>query len=520
MLLSLVCSLAMLLTIAVDVVARIVRHHFGDGWPVGVIAKALGVHRDTVKRIVATTGAPPTTAQPPHPSKLDPFVPMLLETLTKYPDLTAKRLHGMAVERGYIGGPDHFRHWIEHLRPRKPAEAFLRLRTLPGEQAQVDWAHFGTMAVQGGERKLYAFVMVLSYCRRAFVQFGFDIGMAGFVRGHCDAFAFFGGVPRVILYDNLKSAVLERIGDIVRFHPEILALSGHFRFEARPVAVARGNEKGRVERRIQDVRRAFFAGRTLRDIDTLNAEATAWTAQIARERKCPGDLTCTVEAAFAEEQPRLRKLPPHTYPAEQCVTVSVGKTPYVRFDRNDYSVPHDCVRRPLTVRADLDQVRVFEGERLVATHRRNFALHQQIEDEAHIATLRELKANASLHSAQAWLLNTVPETRPLLARLAQRQGSIGTAVAQLARLLRSYGVGEFRAAVAEVSADATACHPLSVRHVLERNRKDRDIPAPVLAPLSPHRRELETLLVIPHDLVGYDQLGTSAHHAANHGDKP
>lgn len=503
-------SILMLLAIALDIAARILRHHFGDGWPAGTIAKALGVHRDTVKRVIANTGAPPDVAQPPRPSKVDPFVPMLLEMLAKFPDLTAKRLHGMATERGYVGGPDHFRHLVARLRPRKVFEAFLRLRTLPGEQAQVDWAHFGTMAVLGGVRKLYAFVMVLSYSRRAFLQFGFDIGMAGFIRGHCDAFAFFGGMPRVILYDNLKSAVLERIGDIVRFHPEIVSLSGFFHYEARPVAPRRGNEKGRVERRIQDVRRSFFAGRKLTDLATLNREATEWTAQIARERKCPDDRSYTVEAAFVEEQPRLRQLPANPYPAEESRVCSVGKTPYVRFDTNDYSVPHTCVRQPLTVRADLKQLRIFDGELLVATHPRSFAVHQQFEDRAHTAALREYKANASLHSTQAWLINTVPETRPLLERLAERQGSIGTAVGQLSRLLQSYGVPEFRVAVAEVNADLTACHPQSIRGVLERNRRDRNVPAPVAGPLASERPEIAQVFVIPHDLSSYDDLATPA----------
>lgn len=126
--------LAMLLAIAADIAARIRRHHFGDGWPVGTIAKALGLHRDTVKRAVAQAGDLPATAAPPRPSKLDPFLPMLRETLAMHPGLTAKRLHAMAAERGYVGGPDHFRHVVALLRPRKPAEAFLRLRTLPGEQ--------------------------------------------------------------------------------------------------------------------------------------------------------------------------------------------------------------------------------------------------------------------------------------------------------------------------------------------------------------------------------------------------
>ena len=88
--------------------------------------------------------------------------------------------------------------------------------------------------------------------------------MASFLRGHVEAFSAWGGCPRVVLYDNLKSAVLERVGDAIRFHPTLLAFAAHYRFEPRPVAVARGNEKGRVERAIRYVRDAFFAARSFR----------------------------------------------------------------------------------------------------------------------------------------------------------------------------------------------------------------------------------------------------------------
>ena len=118
-----------------------------------------------------------------------------------------------------------------------------------------------------------AFVMVLSYSRMIYLRFFLDARMENFLRGHVGAFEAFGGVPRVLLYDNLKSAVLERIGSTIRFHPTLLAFSGHYRYEARPVAIARGNEKGRVERAIRYVRDNFFAGLTYADLNDLNAKA-------------------------------------------------------------------------------------------------------------------------------------------------------------------------------------------------------------------------------------------------------
>ena len=206
---------------------------------------------------------------------------------------------------GYRGGPDHFRHLIACHRPRPVAEAYLRLGSLPAEQAQVDWGHFGHLQIGRARRPLMAFVMVLSYSRQIFLRFFLDARMENFLRGHAAAFTAWGGVPRVLLYDNLKSAVLERRGDAIPFHPTLLAFSAHYHFEPRPVAVARGNEKGRVERAIRYVRDAFFAARHFADLDHLNAQAEAWCFGIAADRRCPGQDNRRIREVFAEEAPRL-----------------------------------------------------------------------------------------------------------------------------------------------------------------------------------------------------------------------
>ncbi len=257
--------------------AEILRLYHAEKWPLGTIAGQLGLHHTTVQRVLGQAGVDPKIVAP-RPAMVDPFVPFILEQLGKYPSLHASRLFVMIKERGYPGGPDHLRRLVGRLRPKKPAEAFQRLRTLPGEQAQVDWAHFGKLTVGRALRTLWAFVMVLSYSRRIFLRFFPGAAMPFFLRGHVEAFSDFGGVPRVLLYDNLKSAVLERHGDAIRFHPTLLDLSAHYRFEPRPVAVARGNEKGRVERAIRYIREAFFAARTYTDLADLNRQADAWTA--------------------------------------------------------------------------------------------------------------------------------------------------------------------------------------------------------------------------------------------------
>jgi len=126
--------------------AQILRYYHVEKWRVGTIARQLGVHHGTVARVLTQAGLP-ALGRPVRPSRIDPYLPFIREILERFPTLAASRLYVMAHERGYRGSPDHFRHLIAGLRPRRKAEAYLRLRTLPGEQAQVDWGHFGHLAI-------------------------------------------------------------------------------------------------------------------------------------------------------------------------------------------------------------------------------------------------------------------------------------------------------------------------------------------------------------------------------------
>ena len=343
-----------------EIEAEIVRLHHAERWPVGTIARQLGVHHSVVRRVLARTGLLPVTPAA-RPSHIEPYLPLMRETLDKYPTLRASRLLEMMRARGYRGRPSRFREVVATIRPRPKAEAYLRLSMLPGEQAQVDWAHFGKLRLGRAERTLMAFVVVLSWSRRVFVRFFLDARMPSFLRGHVQAFERLGGVPRVLLYDNLRSAVLERRGDLIRFHPTLLALAAHYRFAPRPCAPARGNEKGRVERAIRYLRDSFFAARRFADLDDLNAQADAWCDGPALDRPWPGERARSVRDAADEERVVLLPLPDEPFPCEETLAVQVGKTPYVRFDLNDYSVPHTHVRRQLAVLADLETVRVVDA---------------------------------------------------------------------------------------------------------------------------------------------------------------
>jgi transposase len=482
--------------------AEIVRLYHGERWPIGTIAGQLGLHHTTVQRVLRHTGVEAKVVAP-RPSMVDPFVPFIVEQLTKYPDLRSSRLFVMIKERGYPGGPDHLRRVIGRLRPKKPAEAFQRLRTMPGEQAQVDWAHFGKLQIGRAQRPLWAFVMVLSYSRRLFLRFFPGASMPFFVRGHVEAFTDFGGVPRVLLYDNLKSAVVERHGDAIRFHPTLLAMSAHYRFEPRPVAVARGNEKGRVERAIRYVREAFFEARSYSDLADLNRQAAEWIATAAVDRSWVEDRSRTVRQAFDDERGVLLPLPGEPFPAHERLEVEVGKTPYVRFDLNDYSVPHDRTQRTLVVYADLDEVRVADGNDVIATHARSWDRAQQIEQAEHLRRLVDEKRRAREHRGLDRLARAARSSQAFLRIVAERGGNVGNTTARLLVVLDAVGAGELEEAIVE-ALERDTIHVGAVRQIVDRRRSARGLPPPVSIPVT--RGEHADLVVTPHALSTYDAL--------------
>lgn len=489
------------MSISDDLKANILRYHHVEKWRVGTIARNLNVHHTTVKRVLSETGVSKHSILVQE-SMIDPFLSFITETLQRFPTLTSSRLYDMVKERGYPGSRDHFRHLISFYRPRKAAEAYMRLRTLPGEQAQVDWGHFGYITIGKAKRPLMAFVMVLSFSRKIYLHFYLNQRTENFLRGHEAAFQSYGGVPRVILYDNCKNAVLERLGDAIRFNPQLLDFAAHYRFEPRPVAVYRGNEKGRVERAIRYVRDNFFAARIWSDLDDLNAQAATWCETYAQDRPCPEEREKSVRAVFQEEQTRLIALPDNPYPCDEMEQVRVSKTPYVRFDLNDYSVPHHQVQKTLMIKATLNTVSILDGVDVVAEHDRSFDKGSQIENENHIATLAQQKKQARLHRGQYRLTHAIDSARDFLNAAAERGYPLRSTTSQLIGLLNDYGASLLNDALLDALARGVP-HPNAVRQSLQRLLDEKN-QLPSVNPVLSLDKRVNELVVKPHSLSDYD----------------
>src|SRR5213075_2803293 len=422
------------------------RYFFAEHWKIGTIAQELSVHPDAVRHAIESDRFRRGPAL--RASIVDPYLEFVRQTLDQHPRLRATRIYQMIRERGYSGSIIQLRRSVARLRP--PArEAFLRLQTFPAEQAQLDWAHFGQVAVGRARRTLSCFVITLSYSRALYLEFFFDQTMENFLRGHVHAFQEWGGQPRVILYDNLRSAVLERRGDQIHFHPRLLDLCAHYHFAPRPCQVRAGNQKGRVERAVLYVRESFWAGRTFTTLEELNRQALLWRDQVAHQRPWPDDDSRTVEQVFTEEQPRLLPLPTHPFETDLVLPIHAGKTIYLRFDLNDYSIPPEAIGRPLTLVASDTRVRILDGSKQIAQHRRSYDRHQLVLDPAHQQALLEEKRKAFGSTPGGRLSQAVPESEALLDAAFARGESAGSQTAQLLKLLDTYGAAELRSAVRE-----------------------------------------------------------------------
>lgn len=253
------------------------------GVSISAIARELGVSRNTVKATLRRDG-PPEYHRRERPSKLDPYKPYLLERLREFPELSAKRLLDEIRAQGYEGQISILKDFTrEHRVPRK--RTVVRFETPPGEQAQCDYAELGVHEVRGIPTKIYAFTMLLGFSRYLYVEFSDSCASEAFLAAHARAFAYFGGMPRRVLYDNAKVVALEHTRSVVTFNAALLDFAGRFGFRPQLCRPYRPQTKGKVERTIGYVKDAFLVGRTFTDIDDMNTRVLSWLEDEANIRE-------------------------------------------------------------------------------------------------------------------------------------------------------------------------------------------------------------------------------------------
>ena len=434
--------------------AEILRLVRAEGWPVGTVADQLGVHHDVVERVTGQQA--PRELTEPAPLLIDPYRPFIKETLEQYPKHCSTRLFDMVVGRGYQGSARTVRRHVAEMRPTPRKEAYLRMNPLIAEQAQIDWAHVGSVNVAGGKRSLWLFVIVLAWSRAQWGEFVFDLSKHSLLRSLIRAAEFFGGTCRQWLFDNAKTVVLERCDGAVRFHPLLLDTAGKFKVQLRVCGVRKANQKGRVERTIRWWRQRFLAGRNIVSIEHGNRELMEFLQTIALDRPHPTIAGQTVRTSLDKERAMMLRLPDPLPPMEVPTPVSIDKTAFFRFDTNAYSVPHEFVSQTLTLVADDRTARVLnpQGE-VVASHDRCWGRRQVIEDPKHRESLLAAKKGARESKGRDKLRAACPQIDVLVVRWVEAGTNVGSMTSRAVKLLDAYGADLFTGAVAEVITRGT-----------------------------------------------------------------
>jgi transposase len=486
------------MTVAPEVETEIRRLFFAEHWKVGTIAGQLDVHHDVVRRVLGLL--PPPEATGPRSQRLDRYREFIAEQLALYPRLRSTRLYDMIKPRGYAGSVRTLRRFVTAIRPAPQAEVFLRLQPLAGEQAQIDWAHVGTIPVPGGERPLWVFLMVLAYSRALWAELVFELTADSLCRSLVRGTAWMGGSARQWLFDNAKAVVLERHGEAARFHPDLLDLAGHYHVQPRLCAVGKGNQKGRVERAVRYLRERYFAGRRITDLATGNRDLTRFLEEIALPRPHPVFQDRSVAEVLAEEQPRLLPLPATPPATDRILSVGADKTASVRFDTNLYSVPPAAAARTLTLVTSDTLVRVLDGSLEVACHPRGWGRRQMIELPEHRAEILRLKRAAQELKGRDRLRALLPAIDTLYARWIDGGRSLRHMTAQTNKLLDLYGEAIFIEAVTAI-IDRGLHDPGALAQWCEQKRRALARPVPVEITLASHVPDRD---VIPHNLEDYD----------------
>jgi len=257
---------------------------YRKGVSISEIARRTGHDRKTVRAVLRKSLERSLVRRKPKVRKIAPYVPYL-ERRIEEGVLNARKLYQEIVAQGYPGKERQVRRFVQPFREARHQEATVRYETEPGQQGQVDWGHFGTIDHQGRQRRLYAFVLTLGWSRAMYLEFTVSADIAWWLRCHLHAFHFLGGIPREILHDNLKTAVLSRTTDgVIHWHPRYLDFAHYYGFTPRACQPYRAQTKGKVESGIRYIRGNFWPGLSFTDLADLNRQGRHWLDTVANVR--------------------------------------------------------------------------------------------------------------------------------------------------------------------------------------------------------------------------------------------
>jgi transposase len=342
-----------------------------QGLSVSAIARQTGIYRKTVRKYIERgLEAPAYGPRKPRSTVIDPFATYLRVRVKVYPGLTGSRLLRGIRERGYTGGYTAVTDFLRDVRPPATPGFEVRFETPPGEQAQVDFAQFHVVFTDEPmtPRIVWLFSMVLGHSRLIWARFVLHQNLPTVLRCHVAAFEAIGGVPREILYDPMKTAVIgEGQTEGIVYNRALVDLARHYGFHPRACQPYRAKTKGKVERPFRYIREDFFLARSFRNLDDLNTQLRHWLDTVANPR-VHATTRRVVNEAFAEERQHLRPLPLAPFRAVLKLERRISREGMASVGGNAYSVPDATRSRLVEVHSLANELRIFENGTLIAVH--------------------------------------------------------------------------------------------------------------------------------------------------------
>jgi transposase len=429
------------------------------GWTNVQIAEFTGHHRDTIARVLREeVDTQPKTRN--RSSAVAVFDAQIAEWLDK--NLPVTRMLELAradTDHPYSGGETAFYDYIRKVRRARkqtPHDVAIRFEGVPGEFLQIDWGEVRDMAFTRPElagQTRYFFAARLTYSRFMYVSFHTDMREETLLRCLIACFTTIGGVPWVVVTDNMKTAVLGRDEQHEPvWNPAYQKLAVEFKFHPEACALASGNQKGAVENLVKYVKGNFIAGRTFHDDADLAEQCTAWLQRVNTER--PSDATGEIPVErLSEEQRAFGVLPPtaQDYGFFDCVVVS--REGLVAIETNRYSVPAHLIGRALSARIHLRRVDLFADRELVATHARSQEHHARIVNPAHFEAAFSTKPRARVMVYRDWLCELAPAVNVYVRELChKRRAEMKEQMLALYELAQEVGNADFVVAL-ELAAE-------------------------------------------------------------------
>jgi transposase len=439
-------------------------------------------------------------------SRLDPYKARIDALLAKYPDLSAVRIHEEIARGpdGYTASVITVRRYVRSIRPAC-GRVYQEVHYEPAQAMQVDWGECGRVQIGSTNRRVSVFVAVLCHSRMTYIEFTLSQRKAEFYRAIVHALEFFGASPRAIIFDNLKAAVINGSGRAACFHPEFLALCGHYYLQ--PLACERRDpeSKGIVEAKVRYVKHNALAGRgdELVRFEDYVAFAPKWRDDVANLRLHETTRERPVDR-FQRERSLLRALPTIPFDTDEIVPAVVSPHARIEFDANRYSVPPHLVRQTVTIRADGHEVRILHQGKVVAQHVRCYQRRQLIVLPDHRTAVLKLSRRSRSSGLEQAFDALGPEARQFQLCLRRQPVKTGVHLRRLLGLARVYGSAEVVSAIAR-ALELAAYDAAYVENLLLAERRRRQLPTPTLP--APRRRELiDEIDLEPTDPAVYDRF--------------